>query len=581
MKIFFRVFRYVKRYPLLASGTLACAIVGTLMVVVFPAVTQLIIDKVINENQPALLFPLIAIGFASFLAQEGLGSVRIILNNIFEQKVIFDLRSDLYAHIQCLPLSWFDNRATGDIMTRLVEDVTSVERVLIDGIEQGTVAVLQIVIVSALMFAYSPMLALIALAPIPFLATGALLYTLTASGRYRLQRRAASGLNALLHDNIAGIRQIKTYASEEREHARFNAASETLRTTTLTVMRAWAIYSPAMNFLASCGMVLIAGFGAYKVVHHHMDLGVLVAFLVLARFLYEPVDRLHQLNQLFQAGRAAGERVFEILDEATETKETGKSIAVPFPLGGAVEFQDVRFSYSPELPVLQDVSLHAQPGEMIALVGPTGAGKSTIVNLLVRFYEFTAGEILLDGRPIRTLPRTFLRENIAMVTQESFLFNGTTAENLRMGKPDATEDEMWQALEAANAAQFIRRLPETLHTPLGERGVKLSVGEKQRISIARALLKNPPILILDEATASVDNTTERLIQQALDRLMAHRTSFVIAHRLSTVRHADQILVIDHGRIIERGRHDELLAQKGLYAQLSRLMEGADAPETTA
>ncbi|MEI6339085.1 MAG: ATP-binding cassette domain-containing protein, partial [Verrucomicrobiota bacterium] len=181
---------------------------------------------------------------------------------------------------------------------------------------------------------------------------------------------------------------------------------------------------------------------------------------------------------------------------------------------------------------------------------------------------------------IRTLPRTFLRENIAMVTQASFLFNGTTAENLRMGKPDATEDEMWQALEAANAAQFIRRLPETLHTPLGERGVKLSVGEKQRISIARALLKNPPILILDEATASVDNTTERLIQQALDRLMAHRTSFVIAHRLSTVRHADQILVIDHGRIIERGRHDKLLAQKGLYAQLSRLMEGADAPETT-
>jgi len=580
MKIFFRVFRYVKRYPLLASGTLACAIVGTLMVVVFPAVTQLIIDKVINENQPALLFPLIAIGFASFLAQEGLDSVRIILNNIFEQKVIFDLRSDLYAHIQCLPLSWFDDRATGDIMTRLVEDVTSVERVLIDGIEQGTVAVLQIIIVSALMFAYSPMLALVALAPIPFLAAGALLYTLTASGRYRLQRRAASGLNALLHDNIAGIRQIKTYASEEREHARFNAASETLRTTTLTVMRAWAIYSPAMNFLASCGMVLIAGFGAYKVVHHHMDLGVLVAFLVLARFLYEPVGRLHQLNQLFQAGRAAGERVFEILDEATETRETGKSAAVPFPLGGAVEFQDVRFSYSPELPVLQDVSLHAQPGEMIALVGPTGAGKSTIVNLLVRFYEFTAGEILLDGRPIRTLPRTFLRENIAMVTQESFLFNGTTAENLRMGKPDATEDEMWQALEAANAAQFIRRLPETLHTPLGERGVKLSVGEKQRISIARALLKNPPILILDEATASVDNTTERLIQQALDRLMAHRTSFVIAHRLSTVRHADQILVIDHGRIIERGRHDKLLAQKGLYAQLSRLMEGADAPETT-
>jgi len=579
MKIFFRVFRYVKRYPALATGTLACAIVGTLMVVVFPAVTQLIIDKVINENQPGLLLPLIAIGFTSFLVQEGLGGIRIILNNSFEQKVIYDLRSDLYAHIQCLPLPWFDNRATGDIMTRLVEDVTSVERVLIDGIEQGIVAVLQILIVAGLMFAYSPTLALIALTPIPFLAAGALLYTMTASGRYRLQRKAASGLNSLLHDNIAGIRQIKTYASEEREHTRFNTASETLRQTTLIVMRAWAMYSPSMNFLASCGMVLVAGFGAHQVINKQMDLGVLFAFIVLARFLYEPIGRLHQLNQLFQAGRAAGERVFEILDETTETQENPSVPVHPNPLGGAVEFQRVRFSYSPELPVLQDVSLRAHPGEMIALVGPTGAGKSTIVNLLIRFYEFDSGDILLDGRPIRSLPRSFLRENIAMVTQESFLFNGTTAENLLMGKPGATEDEMWEALEAANAAQFIRRLPDTLHTPLGERGVKLSVGEKQRISIARALLKNPPILILDEATASVDNTTERLIQQALDRLMANRTSFVIAHRLSTVRHADQILVIDHGRIIERGRHDELLALDGLYAQLSRLMN--EEPEDSA
>ncbi len=573
MSVFLRVIPYVKRYPGLAFGTLACAVAGTLMVVIFPGVTQLIVDDVIRGNRPELLLPLLAIGLAAFIAQDGLNATRIILNNSFEQRVIYDLRSDLYAHIQMLPLPWFDNRATGDIMTRLVEDVTSVERVLIDGIEQGIVAVLQILIVAGLMFVYSPELTGFALLPIPFLALGAFAYTSTARSRYRGQRRAASALNSLLHDNIAGIRQIKTYANETHEHARFNTASEALRKATLILMRAWALYSPSMSFLASCGMLLIAGAGAYRVLHGQMDIGVLVAFLVLSRFLYEPVGRLHSLNQIFQAGRAAGERVFEILDAEAENDDGG---AFGPPFRGDVEFRSVTFSYAPELPTLHNVSFHARPGEMVALVGPTGAGKSTIVNLLVRFYELTGGDILLDGRPIRSLSRRHLRENIAMVTQESFLFNGTTADNLRVGKPAATDDEMWAALDAANASEFVRRLPDGLHTTVGERGVKLSVGERQRISIARALLKNPPILILDEATASVDNTTERLIQQALDRLMASRTSFVIAHRLSTVAHADQILVLERGAIVERGTHQSLLENDGLYASLCRHISTSQA-----
>jgi ATP-binding cassette, subfamily B, bacterial len=298
---------------------------------------------------------------------------------------------------------------------------------------------------------------------------------------------------------------------------------------------------------------------------------------VLARFLYEPVARLHQLNQLFQAGRAAGDRVFEILDDSPETDQGAASE----PLSGEVEFRHVNFSYAPGLAVLRDINLHARSGDMIALVGPTGAGKSTIVNLLMRFYEYDSGQILVDGEEIRSLPRRFLRENIGMVTQESFLFNGTTAENLRVGNPEASEDELWTALEAANAAQFVRRLPDGLHSQLGERGVRLSVGEKQRLSIARALLKNPPILVLDEATASVDMATERLIQEALERLTANRTSFVIAHRLSTVRHADQILVLERGRIVERGRHDELLANGGLYAGLFRLMDDSNATHAPA
>ena len=565
MQVFLRVFPYVKRYPLLAFSTLFCAVAGTLMVIVFPAVTQRIVDQVIGQNRPELLLPLIGLGFAAFLAQNGLNTARIFFNNHFEQRVIFDLRSELYAHIQKLPLTWFDNRATGDIMTRLIEDVTSVERVLIDGIEQGTVAILQILIVSGLMLAYSPSLTIAALAPIPLLAAGALAYTLTARSRYRKQRKAVSGLNSLLHDNIAGIRQIKTYTSEDREHARFDKASDHVRKTTLTVMKAWALYQPGMEFISSMGLLLVAGFGTKQVLEGNLEIGALVAFFVLMRYLYEPVGRLHQLNQIFQSGRAAGDRVFEIMDSKTEDDEGAKQVGKP--VSGHVVYRDVSFSYDPKLPVLDHVNLEAKAGEMIALVGPTGAGKSTIVNLLVRFYEFTGGHITIDGIPLREMPRHHLRHNIAVVTQESFLFNGTTAENLRIGKPDATEEEIWQALRAANALDFIHRLPEGLHSQLGERGVKLSVGEKQRLSIARALLKNPPILILDEATASVDTATERLIQEALDHLMENRTSFVIAHRLSTVRHADQILVLKNGRIIERGRHEALLAQGGLYTEL--------------
>ena len=576
MRILIRVFAYSARYPLLAIGTLLCAVLGTLMVAVFPAVTQRVIDSVLRQHHPEQLIPLALAGLGAFLAQDLLNALRILLNNHFEQRVIFDLRSDLYARIQKLPLTWFDNRSTGDIMTRLVEDVTNVERMLIDGIEQGSVALLQIGIVLALMTRYSGKLTLAALTPVPFLAAGAMAYTLTAGKRYRATRVATSELNSLLHDNLDGIRQIKTYATEEREHARFNAASDRLRKATLIVMRYWALYNPSMTFLGNLGMVIILLAGSREVLSGRMDLSVLVAFLLLARYLYEPVGRLHSLNQLIQSGRAASERVFSILDAPLEegwkaSTETGLHPAFQ-PLRGEVRYENVGFAYKAESPVLQDISLHAKPGEMIALVGPTGAGKTTLVNLLSRFYELTGGEILLDGRPIRSIPLTELRHSVAMVTQESFLFNGTTAENLLIGKPDASEEEMWRVLAAANAEAFVRRLPEGLHAKLGERGVKLSVGEKQRLSIARALLKNPPILVLDEATASVDNTTERLIQEALEHLLEGRTSFVIAHRLSTVRHADKILVMERGRIVERGNHDSLLAGNGLYASLCREAE---------
>ena len=590
MKTVWRVFAYLKRYPWLAAGTLACAILGTLLVIVFPSVTKWIIDDVVRANRPDKLLPLILLATVAFLVQHLFNSLRIILNNTFEQKVIFDLRSDLYSHIQLLPLRWFDNRATGDLMTRVIEDVNSVERVLIDGIEQGVVAVLQIVIVVAVMFYWNAKLALLALVPLPLLIAGALAYTLTAHRRYRLQRRAASNINALLHDNLAGVRQIKSFAREREEHARFNRASDQLRHATLVVMRTWAIYSPSMSMFEAIGALLVLGFGSHDVLTGTLQLGDLVGILMLMAFLYDPISRLHQLNQLVQAGRAAGERVFEILDEDAEpgfvagvgdpgTAAIGRGYSGR--IIGDIRYEDVSFSYVDGLSALRHISFHALPGTTTALVGATGAGKSTLVNLLVRFYEFDSGQIYVDDKPVREYDLRTLREAIGVVTQESFLFNGSIRENLLMGKPTATDAELWRAVDAANARQFIERLPQGLESVVGERGVKLSVGEKQRLSIARALLKDPPILVLDEATASVDTATERLIQEALEHLMANRTSIVIAHRLSTIVGADQILVLDHGRVVERGTHEQLLVLDQKYAQLCRQSLLESSPQREA
>ncbi len=568
MKSILRVFSYLRHYPGLATAQLLCAIGMTLAVFVFPNATGHVIDHIIpNPDRHGEFTLWIFVALGGFLVKDGLNSLRIFINNIFEQKVIFDIRSELYAKIQRLPLSWFDTRRTGDIMTRVVEDVTNMERVLIDGVEQGLTAALQVLGIGIFLFFLNPTVAAWATLPVPFLAIGAWIYSTRGRDRYRNQRDAASDLNALLHDNISGVRQIKAYAAETAEHARFNRFSDQLRRATLRMMKWWALYSPGMSFLRMTGYVLVLAFGGAAVMAQTLTLGEFTKFLLFLSLFYEPIDRLNSLNQMLLSGRAAADRVFEILDSGEEPNST-VGAALPEKIRGHVRFENVSFSYQ-EQPTLRGITLDAPPGQTIALVGSTGAGKTTVLSLLARFYETTSGTITIDGIAIDTLAKQSLRERLAYVTQEPFLFNGTVRENLLLSKRDASEEELWTALTAAHADAFVRALPNVLDTNVGERGVKLSGGEKQRLSIARALLKNAPILLLDEATASVDSETERQIQDALDHLMKNRTAFVIAHRLSTIQNADCIYVLEHGQVIEQGTHTSLLARGGKYAELCR------------
>lgn len=564
-----RVAVYLRPYRMMALANIACALGSLAFSFAFPQLTQMIIDDVIHGKTTRYLW--LAAGLAgAFLLRDAFNSLRILVNNVFEQNVIYDMRRDVFKHLQRLPTGYFDQRASGDLMTRVGEDVNAVERVLIDGTEQGTVATLSLVGVLLILFCKNPALAAIALVPIPILAGGTLLYTLTAHKRYRAQRKAASAMNAHLMDSLQGIRQIKAFGRQDHEDERFAQRAHELRVGTLGVMRVWAIYSPAMTFAASLGAALVLWLGGSMVAANKLTVGQLVGFILYLSLFYEPLGRLHGLNQMLQAARAAGERVFDIMDATKEGQSAARTVSLPEPVHGAVAYEGVEFSYGAGRTALKDISLQVEPGQMIALVGPTGSGKSTLVNLLPAFYEATAGKITIDGHDISKVALPSLRRQISLVSQEAFLFNGTIGENIRYGRLDATEAEWEAAARAANCHEFIARLPDGYNSRVGERGVKLSVGEKQRVSIARALLKNAPILILDEATASVDTATEKLIQEALERLMANRTSFVIAHRLSTIRNADQILVLRHGEIVERGTHAELMDLNGLYARLSRI-----------
>jgi len=560
-----RIGVYALRYKACAAANLAAATLALAFSFVFPQVIQFVVDDVIDNKRSQLFPAAIAVLLCTYALREFFNSLRIRINAAFEQNVVFDLRNDLYARIQRLAVPFFDRHASGDLISRIMEDVIVVERVIIEGGEIGVTSLISLPTVAIILFDKNALLAILALAPLPFLAGGALWYSPRAYALYRGQRHAGATVNAVVADNLQGIRQVKAFGQEDRERQRFAVYADALRRRALAVMNLWSVYAPAMDFVGALGTVAVFWVGGSLVTAGKITLGELIGFVFYLPLIYEPTKQLNRLNQMIQGARASCERIYEIMDVAPEgARQSGVGAELAKPVRGDVRYDHVSFDYESGRAALTDICLHASPGQVIALVGPTGCGKSTLVNLLLGFYRPSAGEISIDGQDVAELKIDSQRSAVAIVTQEAFLFDGTVFENVAFGREGAGRAEVIAACRSANCHDFIVALPGGYDARVGERGVRLSVGERQRISIARALLKNAPILVLDEATASVDPVTERLIQEALARLVAHRTTFVIAHRMITIRSADQIVVMREGKIVARGGHDELMATSALY-----------------
>ena len=471
---------------------------------------------------------------------------RIRINNKLEQHVIYRLRQDLHDKLLRLPINFYDRRKSGDISSRVLEDVQSVERAILDGTEQGVIAVLTLVGVSAMMFFQEPRLAIIVFLPLPILGWMAYQYARVSKKNWRAVRDKSGELNSLLVEDIQGNRLIQSFALMLRERKRFAKIARELEKVSLTAMYRWSIQGPGASFTSSLGILGVVGMGAYLLeTDPTFSNGQFFAFLLYANMFYEPIRQLVGINNLVAAGKASGERVFEILDAPIEVESP--THPVPFPLiEQEIKFSKVSFSYAERSPVVKDLSFTLAHGSTTALVGPTGAGKSTIASLLLRYYDVDEGNITIGGKNVSQLSLSELRTHIGLVSQDPFLFDTSVRENLLLASENASEDELQRALQAAHAWEFVRLLPEGMNTLIGERGVRLSMGEKQRLTLARAMLKSSPILILDEATSSVDVDTERQIQQALHDLIKDKTTLIIAHRLSTIREADEIIFLEKG-----------------------------------
>lgn len=561
-----RLWGYFSQYKMNLFVVFLMVTINSLISIISPLLIQKAIDNyIVPKKFAGLIYIILAMIILS------------ILNSIFSylqswtmmkisQKVVFNMRNDMFAKLQFLPLKIFDTRAHGDLMSRLTNDIDVVNNTVNMSIIQIFSSIITLVGTIIVMVMLSPVLTVFTLLVIPlmFILTG--IIAQRTKDYFLQQQRLLGKLNGVIEEDITGQKVIKVFTREEKEIRKFIEINKDLTKVGIKAQILSGIIPPLMNLLNNLAFVIVAAVGGFLALRGYITVGTIASFIQYSRQFVRPLNELaNQFNQL-QSAFAAAERVFEIMDEQEEKLDDKDAIEFK-NIKGEVEFKNVWFSYKQGEPVLKNVSFHVRPGQMIALVGPTGAGKTTIVNLLTRFYDIDKGEILIDGVDIRKIKRETLRKSLGIVLQDTYLFSETVMDNIRYGKLTASDDEVIGAAKMANADKFIRHLPQGYKTVLHDGGSDLSQGQRQLLAISRAILSDPAILILDEATSNIDTRTERLVQDAMLKLMQGRTSFVIAHRLSTIRNADLILVINDGQIIEMGTHDELLLQKGFYYNL--------------
>jgi ATP-binding cassette, subfamily B, multidrug efflux pump len=560
-----RLMRYLRPYHGSLVVVFLVAALGTGLALAAPYLMGRAIDQLSKKDLVALLVPVLLM-LAAYVLSAGAQLIQGILIVRVSQKAMRALRSDLFNHMQTLSLRFFDSKAQGELMSRLTNDMDAISQVLTNNATQLFTGLLTLASILVIIFILSPWLAAGSMLAFPLMIGLVGMVGRKTRKRFRSYQKRLGALNAVLEETYSGQRVVLAFGREQTVLDEFDRANEAVRSIGVQAMTLALVVMPMMGILSNLNVAILCGLGGWLAIRGMVSIGTIAAFITYSRRFAEPLRQLGNLYNLVQGALAGAERIFDVLDTVPDQIDAPQALEFS-RVTGEVRFDHVSFSYIPGVPALQDISLHARPGERIALVGHTGAGKTTLVNLLSRFYDIDEGTIRIDDVDVRSVSRDSLRRQLGVVLQQSFLFSESVLENIRYGRLDASDEEVFAAARLAHADGFIRRLPQGYGTVLSERGQSLSEGQRQLISIARAILADPAILILDEATSSVDTRTELSIQQALDELMHGRTSFVIAHRLSTIARADQVIVIDKGRVIERGTHQALLAMQGTYHRL--------------